>query len=134
MARYFDTEVLTPGAEPKILVRVLADPSENPLLAVVDTAAPWCIFNKATESAFLQSLELVPGPAILSTRIGMVRGALYRGQLTLPADEGESLDIDATVFVTPDWPGPNFLGYRGFLQRIRFAVDPESNLFYFGRI
>jgi hypothetical protein len=28
----------------------------------------------------------------------------------------------------------NFLGYEGLLQRIRFAVDPEVNLFYFGRI
>jgi hypothetical protein len=35
---------------------------------------------------------------------------------------------------SPDWRGPNFLGYQGLLQRIRFAVDPEVNLFYFGRI
>jgi hypothetical protein len=52
----------------------------------------------------------------------------------LLADTGEPLDVPATVFVTPDWPGPNFLGYQGLLQRIRFAVDPESNRFYFGPI
>ncbi len=71
---------------------------------------------------------------VLSTRFGRFGGRLYRGLITLPVDEGEPLDVDATVFISPDWRGPNFLGYEGLLQRIRFAVDPESNLFYFGRI
>lgn len=52
----------------------------------------------------------------------------------LRADEGESLRVEATIFLSPDWIGPNFIGYGGLLQRIRFAVDPESNLFYFGPI
>jgi hypothetical protein len=54
--------------------------------------------------------------------------------ITIPADEGKSLDVEATAFVSPDWPWPNFIGYQGLLQRIRFAVDPETNLFYFGSI
>jgi len=70
----------------------------------------------------------------MSTRFGLIRGTLHRGPIRLHADEGEPLDVDATVFISPDWQGPNFLGYEGFLQRIRFAVDPETNLFYFGRI
>ncbi len=61
-----------------------------------------------------------------------MRGALYREALRISADEGEPLDVEATVFVSPDWPGPSFIGYQGLLQRIRFAVDPETNLFYFG--
>jgi hypothetical protein len=28
----------------------------------------------------------------------------------------------------------HFLGYTGFLQRIRFALDPQSNQLYFGAI
>ena len=52
----------------------------------------------------------------------------------LVADEGEDLDIEATMFLSPDWPGGNFIGYEGLLERIRFAVDPETNLFYFGQI
>ena len=71
---------------------------------------------------------------MLSTRLGRFAGTLYRGLITLTVDEGEPLEVDAMVFLTPDWRGPNFLGYEGLLQRIRFAVDPESNLFYFGRI
>jgi len=30
------------------------------------------------------------------------------------------------------WSYPNFLGLDGFLSRIRFAVDPTENVFYFG--
>ncbi|HEY3569200.1 MAG TPA: hypothetical protein VGP73_14815 [Thermoanaerobaculia bacterium] len=71
----------------------------------------------------------------MSTRLGSFRGDLYRGPLFFEAREGEPLDVEATVFVSSDWPpGMNFLGYEGLLQRIRFAVDPEVNLFYFGLI
>ncbi|HKI06536.1 MAG TPA: hypothetical protein VKK31_31460 [Thermoanaerobaculia bacterium] len=42
--------------------------------------------------------------------------------------------LDATVLVSQDWFGGSFIGYEGLLQRIRFAVDPETNLFYFGQI
>ena len=66
--------------------------------------------------------------------MGTIQGAVYRDVLRLPADEGEPLDVEASIFLSPDWRGPNFIGYQGLLQRIRFAVDPEVNLFYFGRI
>jgi hypothetical protein len=28
--------------------------------------------------------------------------------------------------------GPTVLGVRGFLERVRFALDPSESLFYFG--
>jgi hypothetical protein len=71
---------------------------------------------------------------VLDTRLGTLKGSLYRIPVALPADEGQPLEAEATVFLSPDWRGPNFIGYQGLLQRIRFAVDPEVNLFYFGRI
>jgi hypothetical protein len=52
--------------------------------------------------------------------------------LTILADDGESLEVQATVFVSRDWPAGTFLGYSGFLERIRFAVDPQQNDFHFG--
>ena len=76
----------------------------------------------------------IQGRVTLSTRLGLLHGALYRVPLSFSADEGESLDLEATVFLSPDWTGPNFIGYQGLLQRIRFAVDPDANLFYFGQI
>jgi hypothetical protein len=66
--------------------------------------------------------------------LGRVRGTLFRGLIALLADGGEPLEVDATIFISPDWTGPNFIGYQGLLQRIRFAIDPETNLFYFGQI
>jgi hypothetical protein len=100
----------------------------------MDTAAPWCIFEPDVGMTLRRTFVVVQERVVLSTRLGRFGGALYRGLITLPVDLGEPLDIEATVFLSPEWRGPNFLGYEGFLQRIRFAVDPENNLFYFGRI
>ena len=101
---------------------------------MVDTAAPWCVFEPSVGSVLREIFVPVEERVVLSTRLGRFSGALYRGPITLSADEGEALEVEATVFLSPDWHGPNFIGYEGLLQRIRFAVDPEDNLFYFGRI
>jgi hypothetical protein len=77
-------------------------------------------------------LEAMSGKVRLSSRLGVIEGRLYRGMLTLLADEGRSLDLEVTYFLSPHWQGLNFLGYEGALDRIRFGVDPRSNLFYFG--
>jgi hypothetical protein len=131
---YVDAESEIPGSDARIVIRVAIHQFPRPVFAIMDTAAPWCIFQPEIglrlQRAFVPAEESV----VLSTRFGRYGGRLYRGLITLPADDGEPLDVDATVFVSPDWRGPNFLGYEGFLQRIRFAVDPENNLFYFGRI
>ena len=47
--------------------------------------------------------------------------------MTILADRGEPLDIDAVIFLSPEWKGDNFIGYGGLLQQIRFAVDPGGN-------
>ncbi|MCP4654326.1 MAG: hypothetical protein GY856_02790 [bacterium] len=65
---------------------------------------------------------------------GRVEGDLYRHTITLVAEIGESLQIDAVVFVPLNWHGPCFLGYAGVLERIRFAVDPRNNHFHFGAL
>jgi hypothetical protein len=60
---------------------------------------------------------------------------LERVHVTLVATDGVSLDVEATVFVSADWAGPNFIGWLGFLERLRFAVDPsERRYFYFGPV
>jgi len=101
---------------------------------MVDTAAPWCIFKPGIGEYLSKRFDRVSDEISLSTRLGTFTGNLYRGPLLFPMLEGEPLDVEATVFVSSDWPGENFLGYEGLLQRIRFAVDPEANLFYFGQI
>lgn len=132
MTRYADVDRDQSDREPRILIRLALE--EALLFAVVDTAAPWCVFRPEVNARLEHRLSSIPGQVVLGTRLGRFHGSLHRGPLRILAEHGESLDVEATVFVTPDWPGPNFLGYQGFLQRIRFAVDPESNLFYFGEI
>jgi hypothetical protein len=81
------------------------------------------------------ALSLLDGhgePKTISTRLGDFDGRLERTSLQLLADEGDSLSIDATIWVSRAWRFGNFLGYGGLLERIRFAVDPVGNSFHFG--
>jgi len=67
-----------------------------------------------------------------------VHGRLSRLTLTLLADAGEDATIQTTAFVPePDeaehWGDmPCILGLYGCLERMRFAVDPYTERFYFG--
>jgi hypothetical protein len=72
MSRYFDTGILEPGAEPKILIRVSAEAATDTFLAIVDTAAPWCIFGPAVKGDFVRNLEPIPGRTTLSTRLARI--------------------------------------------------------------
>jgi hypothetical protein len=69
---------------------------------------------------------------MLRTAYGPFEGTVQRMTIRLVAEQGESLNIDASVFVAEDWQLGNFLGYTGFLERCRFAIDPGTNAFYFG--
>ncbi len=107
--------------------------------AVVDTGALWCILNpEDAEQILAQNKEWV-GSDRLVVRGSLYDGGLFRVPVMLYADEGDTLTIDATVFVPvlkpgEEWRHPNFLGLDGFLHRLRFAVDPVENAFYFGAI
>jgi hypothetical protein len=136
VARYLDVDPWDriPVQDARILVRVGLESGEGSIVAVMDTAAPWCIFKPQVGLSLRRSFVPVLERAALSTRLGVFQGSLYRIPLRIEADEGETLSVEGTVFLSPDWDGPNFLGYQGLLQRIRFAIDPETNLFYFGQI
>jgi hypothetical protein len=135
MSVYLDSEVERPQRQPpRVVVRVQPKPLTIPILAVLDTAAPWCILKPLIGDLIMDELAEIPGLVKLSTRLGTYDGRLYRGSLTLLAEEGESLDLEVTFFLSPQWQGGNFLGYEGALERARFAVNPRENLFYFGAI
>ncbi|MBC6475531.1 MAG: hypothetical protein GDA48_24260 [Hormoscilla sp. GM102CHS1] len=73
----------------------------------------------------------------------LVRGMRLEGKtirlgMTLRAEVGENLTVDATAFI-PDveeyWGEfPSFIGQNGFLDRIRYAVDSSTDMFYFGEL
>lgn len=103
---------------------------EEPLTGMVDTAAEWCVLSQVAASR-LGFDNGGNGVFLLSTRLGTFQGSLERLPLRLAAEEGESLSIEATWFVSPDWPGPLVLGWKGCLERFHFAFDTTQELLYF---
>ncbi len=67
-----------------------------------------------------------------------LEGFVVRLNIKLVAREGQDLDVDSTVFVpeVEEYWGdfPSFIGLTGFLERIRFAIDPSTDTFYFGQL
>ena len=103
-------------------------------IALLDTGAEWCVLPPAVAQS-LGALEPGDAPLLrLSTRLGTVTGHLERIPVRFPAEVGASLTVDATWFISPDWPGPLVVGWKGCLERLRFALDPGEETFYFGKI
>lgn len=107
----------------------------EPSYAVLDTGAPYCILDPG-EGAALGLDYRACGRG--GTRIQGVEiyGWMCRIPVRIIAERGESIEVDASVLIPElephqQWLLPNFLG-MSFLERIRFAVDPEHSLFYFG--
>lgn len=106
-------------------------------LALLDTGAAWSIIGgEMVDDVIGEASDL--GESIwMSSRLGRCAGRLYRMSITLVADEGEDLLVDGTVLLARDWEGPIVLGYHGFLQRVRIALDPgiansEERWLHFG--
>ena len=82
----------------------------------------------------------IPTPPVQSGR-GRFEGILHRVSLTFIAADGDDLVIEPTVFIPrlkpgEEWPEdfPCILGMQGCLERLRFAVDPNDDTFYFGEL
>jgi hypothetical protein len=115
----------------KIYVRVRFEKGRD-VLAQLDTGAAWSVLDPAMLRFLGSSVDWLE-PARLGTRFGSLKGHLVRTPVTFLADEGPSITLPGTFFVSEHWPsGLTFLGYSGLLDSIRFALDPQANDFYFG--
>jgi hypothetical protein len=107
-------------------------------LALLDTGAEWSVIGGETAKILEDELDLPTESFTMSTRLGRISGSLYRINISLLANknEGYNLTVESSIFVSKEWNGPIVLGYRGFLERIRFALDPGvvpgEQRFYFG--
>jgi hypothetical protein len=109
-------------------------------MAILDTGAPYSICDRE----IADQIGFDPDDGVKADPINMwageMKGTIHRVNLSLLADEGESLFLDVPVFV-PDTENqefvagfpPSFLGLIGCLQSMRFAIDPFSQTFYFGK-
>jgi hypothetical protein len=105
-----------------------------PTWAIVDTGAEYCVIHP-------HQAEQLPITYFMEGR-RLIGGGDYDGRygylnIGIDADEGESISVETTVWVPrlrygQVWPHPNLIGLTGFLEKVRFAVDPEYNQFYFG--
>jgi predicted aspartyl protease len=130
-ARFLDEDANALEGTAKIFVKIEPSNLGSPVLAQLDTGCPWSILKPEIAEA-INLMEEEGQPQVLSTRLGIVNGQLKRTTITIIADDGNSIDVEATVFISAAWTAGNFLGYGGLLERVRFAVDPQENFFYFG--
>jgi hypothetical protein len=90
-------------------------------------------------------LDLDPQDGMLTPPLdfgrGRFEGVLHRVHLTFVAADGDDLSTESTVFIPrlkpgEEWPEdfPCILGMQGCLERLRFAVDPYDDTFYFGEL
>jgi hypothetical protein len=103
-------------------------------IALLDTASQWCVLPPEISEQL--GCDLTPDPVVppLHSRFGTFLGRLERIDLEFPADDGSPAVVSATCFVSRDWPGPVVIGWKGCLERMRFAVDPSDDTFHFAAV
>lgn len=128
---YLDADTSLPLEGARILVRLQFEGVS--VLALLDTGAAWSIVDTEVADA-LGLFEEDGSQVTISSRVGRVTGKLVRVNATLVAEDGEGVELESTVFVSREWSHGSFVGYSGLLERIRFAIDPDSNSFFFGAL
>ena len=108
---------------------------------IVDTGAPWCVLDPRLAQLLIEDGQTDHIDDIkYRVRTALYSGALIRLALALQDEStGDHTTIEATFFVPSlqpedEWREPNFIGLKGCLERVRCAIDPEENAFYFGRV
>jgi len=129
---------VTPGeTTPRIIVEVLIEGIQAQ--AILDTGGAYLVCDPQIADV----LNLDPADALETDKLNIrgvaVSGSIHRVLLTLLAREGQSIQLEVTAFVphTPpylQWDLPSFMGLSGCLERLRFAVDPATDTFYFGTL
>ena len=126
---YLDALPSQAEAAPRVVLSVLVEDIE--VSALLDTGATQCVLNWAIAEQLLSR----GGEAVRQVRAlggGVHEGVLLPVVVTLLADEGSPLAIPAAAWSAETFSGPNLIGYGGLLEKVRFALEPAANRFYFG--
>lgn len=109
-------------------------------IAYLDTACSITVISHETAEIIGIACSDIPRNDLLpmKTRHGTKFGYLERLDIVLLSDPemGNDITVNTSVLVLHDWEGPTMLGYTGFLDHLRIALDPgitpNKELFYFG--
>lgn len=129
---------LQPGYCLLVAVECRIEDSPDPIVALVDAAATWCMlpWDLAKQLGHASRPTADLAACTMDSRLGRIRGYLWPFRTAFVPVEGESLEVAAIWFISEQWPGPAVIGWKGCLERIRFGVDPgtmpDSASFYFG--
>ena len=121
----------------KICVRCKIDGLESEDQAMLDTGSTYTVIGRDVVQTIEHKLEDC-GKGNIESCYGPISGKLVKLNMTLISEGGCDLDIKSGLaLVSEDWDGRTIvLGYRGFLDKIRIAIDPGNNpekqVFYFG--
>jgi hypothetical protein len=114
---------------PRIVVTALVDGVE--ILALLDTGANYCIVEwKIGQQLMSAGSYSVPQERALGGNVHL--GHFFPAVVEFLADEGVPISIATSVWTAETFQGPNLVGYGGLLEKMRFALDPAENRFYFG--
>jgi hypothetical protein len=122
------------GGTPKVIAEVVVAGQFTD--TILDTGAPYLLCSPSLAASLQIDPNLALSTASIRVRGYLIQGGIHRLELKIPAENGMDLVIDATAFVP--FPGqlvetlPSFLGWQGCLERMRFALDPVTETFYFG--
>jgi hypothetical protein len=96
-------------------------------IVLLDTGAELSMVdNRVYQACSYQNyLDTPVGTTTINTRLGSFEGTLHRVEVSLTADWGQPLTIEGTFLFCEHWTGPTVLGFHGFLERVRFAIDPN---------
>jgi hypothetical protein len=147
--RYFDGATFTTSFQKYVYAPVLGDAdnriqisiyfNSSPIAfdAILDTGAPYSICAPvAADAAGFDHRSAIDTGRMIIRGLSIVC-SIARMRITLIAEKGVNVDVDATVFVPQSceqWPEnlPSFIGMGGFLERIHFGFAPEDDHFHFG--
>ncbi len=104
--------------------------SQDEVAAMVDTACGPCVIDRLDAIAAGWQPSEGLGISSISTRMGNFEGIIDRLPIKINGRD-EWLSFECTWLIIEDWPGPVVLGWRGCLERMRFATEPLDNWFYF---
>ena len=123
-----DSVPANPETVPRIVITVILEGREIP--ALVDTGASQCVVSWTVAEA----LATVEDCEVQFRAVGgnIHHGLLFPITINFPADQGEAVTLDVTAWSAETFYGPNLIGYGGVLERLRIAIDPATNRFFFG--